>query len=243
MVIATSPVEFGMKMNNQGVHFIESGHYGQAVSSFSCGLASVKHLLDSLSEDIFQPEPSEAIIDPPIGCKMAGYFCTSTQERSNMGPFRRFDDASSSKGNSVFKNPIFLPKNLMERHWRSAASSLTFTIIYNLALSYQLNAIATDMAPKKLRKALSFYELVYNIQKTENMVLPLMQTMAIINNIGQLHIALNNNEKAQQCFHNLLHTIVIIKYGGEYEISEEIDLFMVNALPHVLKNPAPACAA
>ena len=75
------------------------------------------------------------------------------------------------------------------------------------------------------------------------MVLPLMQTMAIINNIGQLHIALNNNEKAQQCFHNLLHTIVIIKYGGEYEISEEIDLFMVNALPHVLKNPAPACAA
>ena len=120
---------------------------------------------------------------------------------------------------------------------------LSFIQLYNLALTHHLCALSRPNPEPFLRKALSLYELAYTIHVSEDVELTILQSMAIVNNLGQLHSKLNDFEKSQQCFENLLTTLMFVKDCGEQDSQHMLDGFLSNVMSLILCSPKPAPAA
>ena len=234
----SSPILTIIKLNNQGAHFVEIGLYGKAVSCFSKTLTIVKQLLDDSSSLQASTYPPESV---GVMATMPGYFRAEIEI-----PRCSCEDVIASDEVFIFKHPIFLPENSMQLSWQSSPSSLSFVVLYNLALSHQIISTTIECHPKKLRKALLLYELACTMGqrlKEENRHLTAIQAMAILNNVGQLHSALGDVHKAHQSFQTLLSTILFVRDGEGTESAKHLDGFMANIMPHIIKESGSAPAA
>lgn len=107
-------------------------------------------------------------------------------------------------------------------------AELSVAVLFNLALCYQLQAFSTyeqmsgpidETLHSNLIRSVSLYELAYGIQMQEDIELSVESTMAIINNLGQLHRFLGNEEKATKCFAHLLSTLLFVQ-SADYNVDD-----------------------
>jgi tetratricopeptide (TPR) repeat protein len=144
----------------------------------------------------------------------------------------------------TFRSPIYIPSYATDHTSFTYYVDSSFMLLYNLALTHHLSALSGNNSQKRLRKALSLYELAYTIQMTEDIQLTFLQSMAIANNLGQIHTALGDEEKSRQCFQHLLSSIMFLNESGDRDSVEQMDGFIANIMPLILMgSSAPAAAA
>eukprot|EP00339_Tiarina_fusa_P006481 CAMPEP_0117034960 /NCGR_PEP_ID=MMETSP0472-20121206/24860_1 /TAXON_ID=693140 ORGANISM="Tiarina fusus, Strain LIS" /NCGR_SAMPLE_ID=MMETSP0472 /ASSEMBLY_ACC=CAM_ASM_000603 /LENGTH=259 /DNA_ID=CAMNT_0004744291 /DNA_START=63 /DNA_END=842 /DNA_ORIENTATION=- len=134
---------------------------------------------------------------------------------------------------------------------REATVGVSVAIMFNLALSHHLRALhqydeesTLQTRHFVLQQAIALYEVAYTILMQEGVdVLSVESTLAIINNLGQIHQAMRNQEKASRCFRHLLSTIVFVQsYGGGQEEVESTEVF-VQSVSHLILRELVAPAA
>jgi tetratricopeptide (TPR) repeat protein len=137
----------------------------------------------------------------------------------------------------IFRNPIFISSQTSSSLSSSSSlmdySTLSITIVFNLALAHQLTAISQDMEPRRLYTALKLYEVGYLMQRnavsqppavypsssssssssnatTPPRFLSLSHTLGLVNNCGQIYQQLGQPKRAQRFFTTLLSTLILL---------------------------------
>lgn len=213
-------------LNRSGIEHLEASNYDGAIRDFSKGLGMVKQVL-ALHED--QDE-----MDCHATCPQ--------HEECFYFAHRCLPQHSSGKGPFIFCSPIVVSEQSDELTSFQFYVHMSYVLLYNLALSHHLSGLGNGSL-KRLQKAQSLYELAYTVQMTEELQLSVMQTMAIVNNLGHLHTILGSEEKSEQCFQHLLSTIMFVNDCGEQEAVQQMEGFIANVMPLILKQTASAPAA
>jgi hypothetical protein len=145
----------------------------------------------------------------------------------------------------IFRSPIYIPSHAGTDHTSSMYyEKSSFMLLYNLALTHHLSALDGNNTQKRLQKALKLYELAYSIQMTEDIQLTVLHTMAIVNNLGMAHAALDDKEKSQQCLQHLLSSVMFLHDCNDQDSIEQMDGFIANVMSLILMpSSAPAAAA
>jgi hypothetical protein len=232
--------QIAMSLNNEGISHLESQNFEAAAKSFSKGLSLIKRTLSSGGWD-------------DLTCKAIRDSSSQTTPVCQFYKLRAFDSNVAFDQDEqpdyrlqhgfVFTEPImFLPQPL-DIPGYSYFVKLSFIQLYNLALSHHLCALKRSNSEPFLRKALSLYELAYTIHVSEDVELTILQSMAIVNNLGHLHRRLDNEEKSNQCFENLLTTLMFVRDCGEQDSHQMLDGFLSNVMSLILCAPKPAPAA
>jgi tetratricopeptide (TPR) repeat protein len=232
------------RFNNEGVHLIESGPYDEAITEFSKGLTLVKQVLalqgnnqvDEVASDSMKTS-TEPVSHSPI-CHF------HKMQESDVTKECRDQEAFLIDEPFIFKAPIFIPSHATDHTSSTYYVKSSFMLLYNLALTHHLSALNGENPQKRLQKALKLYELAYSIQMTEDIQLTVLQTMAIVNNLGLVHAALEDEEKSRQCFQHLLSSIIFLHDCGDRDSVEQMDGFIANVMFLILMgSSAPAAAA
>jgi tetratricopeptide (TPR) repeat protein len=232
-----------IELNLEGVQFLESGNCGSAVAAFSKSLSAVKAVLSA-----YQP-PEE---DMPSS-KFAQAQELIFQFSSTGIDIQRLDlEDSSAAVPFVFKSPITVACTKTatdacsspDAEFRSLVK-FSSTLLFNLALAYHLAGnVAKDPSAqrKKLKKALTFYKLTYTMMQ-DTMDTGIMETLAIVNNLGHVQHALGDVDKAKQCYEHLLSTIMYVSDMGERDAIQHFDGFFQSVQSTVLASHAPTAQA
>ena len=215
-------------LNNRGVTFLAKFRYKDAASCFSKGLALAKQWLLHF-ETMRETDTSSKLHTP------TGHFHQAVI-RKPLHYSNKFEDQEAGDQPFVFTRPIFISEDTVEEELSSSCLvALSFIQLYNLALCHHLCALRTeDGSRTKLLKALSLYELAYRLQRDEDVEATVLQQMAIVNNVGSIHSALQQVECSRQCFENLLSTIMFVKDCGEADSVQDMDGFLSNTLPLII---------
>jgi tetratricopeptide (TPR) repeat protein len=234
------------RFNNEGVSLIESGLYDEAIISFSKGLTLVKQALPLAQGDnqVYEEasDSMKASAEPESHYPICHFH--KRQEPNVTKECRDQEEFLSDDEPFIFRAPIFIPSHTADHTSSTYYVKSSFMLVYNIALTHHLTALSGKDTRKRLRKARKLYELAYTIQMTENIQLTVLQTMAIVNNLGQIHAALGDAEKSRQCFQHLLSSIMFMNDCGERESIEQMDGFIANVMPLILmRASAPAAAA
>jgi tetratricopeptide (TPR) repeat protein len=206
-------------MNNQGVYMIEEGRYDDAID---CFITAVQHTNQVLGTPRgFSEQPSSMV-------------CLIQDHHQVLSV-----PISSDENMFVFRNPLLVSEKRTDSFQVSAKTSLVS--LYNLAMGYHLSGLQRQCA-KRLKQALSYYELSYKMLLDEHNVV-VSRAMIILNNIGQIHRLLQNEEGAKNCFQYLLATMMFVQQTGEASRIQNWDSFLSNVLDLIVQGPFPASAA
>jgi hypothetical protein len=239
--MSTRTAQTAMSHNNEGISHLEKQNFEAAAKSFSKGLSLIKRVLssgewDDLTSKVFRDSSSQ--ITPVCQFyKLQGLDSSMAVDDEEERP-----DSLGQEG-FVFKEPIMILPQPLDIPGYSYFVKLSFIQLYNLALSHHLCALQKPNQEPFLRKALSLYELAYTIHVSEDVELSILQSMAIVNNLGFLHRRLDNEEKANQCFDNLLTTLMFVKDCGEQDNRQMLDGFLSNVMSLILSGHKSAAAA
>jgi len=233
-------IAFITHQNNKGIDCLRNTNYEEAISVFAKALREVRQLLNL--------PPNSANVDDAITEEIGIQYASFIQ-------ISMLPDASSislrhDKAPFIFKDPIFFnsqPGPMTMPPCYKLYASLSYIMLYNLALTHHIQAVEAEneVSLTKLRKALWLYEAALSIQMKENISLTVMQTMAIVNNIGHIHSVRKDTEKARDCFQRLLSAIMIVKdciAEEQQESMQQLDGFLANVSPLILKQSCAGAA-
>jgi tetratricopeptide (TPR) repeat protein len=230
-------------LNNEGIHYINEGRYGDALKVLSQGLRQMNRILST-------NEVREKASTKVEFTEVPRYFASPVRSFFQLNKEFRSKSHCSDLKSFIFSSPIFLPTEDLssKAFYQEYYLHLSFILMYNLALTYHLCAIDGEICQRNLESAVALYELAYTIQKTEDLDVSVIQTMAIVNNLGQVHTALGNVDKSQYCYQHLLSTIMHLNESGaasDYAAEESLSLdgFVGNVLSLILTTPAATPAA
>lgn len=224
-------------LNHKGVHAIASQHFKEAIRAFSGSLALLKAILGTYAyPDHVFGDARETSRD----------LCFRFADRGDYNQVPE-NDMDVDEKLFVYQNPIaaFCQKAAIEDCDFNSLARLSFALLYNLALAYQLFSLHEDDLSKKgarLRKALTFYKLAYTMMKDEAEH-GIMETMAIVNNMGLVHNELKDGIKAKQCYEHLLSIMMYMLDAGEVESLQNFESFFQNIQAMVLQKQHTALAA
>jgi tetratricopeptide (TPR) repeat protein len=229
------------RFNNEGVSLFEWGFYDEAISEFSKGLTLVKQVL-ALQGDNQVDDSMKTTAEPASHSPKCHFH--KMQEPKVTKECRDQEEFLSDDEPFIFREPIFIPSHTADHTSSTYYVKSSFMLLYNLALTHHLSALGGKDTQKRLQKALKLYELAYTIQMTEDIQLTVLQTMAIVNNLGLVHASLQDEVKSRQCLQHLLSSIMFLHECGERDSVEQIDGFISNVMPLILMGAlAPAAAA
>lgn len=227
--IAATKVASVMIGSNLGVDMLLGRRYQEAIETLTNVLEQVKILWKN--------------------CNAGDSVLASNQLMQEMSPFCGFLCTSDEQSNSdndifLFRSPIVV--NVAGEHATRAPPQtllkLTFVLVYNLALSYHLNALTTKTCKTTLCKAMGYYAKAHGLQPSNDTELSVLLSFAITNNIGHIHGYLGNIPKAQQCFQHLLNILMwTIECHGRNILPPQLDGLLRNIQMFIYPNcNAPA---
>jgi hypothetical protein len=164
-------------------------------------------------------------------------------------PRRSEEETSSSEdfecGGYIHRKPIHIsPHSMQEGH--SMGVTLSFIVIFNLALAHHLAAVQNSMCRRRLQKALQFYELASQLQELEERhmqpVNSLHFIMIIANNVGEIHRTVDNRSKHMMFLQHLLSTIMYLVDCRIPAESIELDGFFRNTSQLILQKRCASAA-
>jgi tetratricopeptide (TPR) repeat protein len=233
-----------INLNNEGVSQLEASAYGAASASFSRALFVVKQALASGNFEA-ESKPLDSAADTEAVTPTCQFRKLHENESWMETDEVELQEHIYDKEGFVFEESILLLPQQVDSADYAFFVKLSFVHLYNLALSHHLCALQakTKHSEPFLRKSLALYELAYTIHVSEDIEITILQSMAIVNNIGQIHRQLNNMDKSRECFENLLSTLMFVKDSSCGEQDNELDGFLSNVLSLMLNSSTPAPAA
>jgi len=219
--------------SNQGVDQVEHGCYSNAVNSFTDAL-SILHPL------VREQETNEGA---PLDFQeekvaLSQQSKPQEQEQSNEGcsyerpktPLEQCHIVESD--NFIFQEPIEIPFHSVANSTPSPQlySKISIVVLYNLGLSFHLCSIQRK-SWDALNRARKIYELAFAMHMNdESCDVTILYTLALLNNLGLVYRALGESQRSQQCFHNLMSTMMYIMESNESRTIRQWDDFMSNVL-------------
>jgi tetratricopeptide (TPR) repeat protein len=227
--VETIPVQvLAMRLNNRGAQHIDAGRYESGIATL------VKAL--KLSERV-------AITAEACSCQHCDLdSCMMLKTSPPPHPLSKEETFCQQQPESVYiyEQPIRVSQKSMEEE-HCPGVILSLIIIFNLALAHHLSAMQNNTCRKLLQKALHLYELAYQLQREEDDYGSLSFTMIVANNLGQIHRAVNNEYKHQQCLEHLLSTMMYL-VDSRIKENMEFDGFLRNASQLILKDKCAGAA-
>ena len=195
---------YTIKLNNEGAYYLRNGDFAAANTHFAASLNASKQLqmTTQLAQD--DHERSCPKFDCTLDCLMMGQ--------------RERDDSKALFGNEqeyfVYEHPILIPLSEEDEHhapefrYQTNLVTISAAIIFNLSLCHHLSALSKRRNESKslLRKAIQLYG--FGLQLLDENDSCSIFRIATINNLGQIYQALDDMDKSDQCFRQLLMILV-----------------------------------
>jgi tetratricopeptide (TPR) repeat protein len=235
--MAQHTVQFCSILNNQGVAQFLNLQYIDAADTFTRALRLAKCELAVL-------QSRNIVTERGLDDETRGVGVTSVQGPTHTKYVMHCNCDSGDENNSpfVYRTPIVISESITTRDYESAVEA-TVAIMFNLALAHHLQGADQPFKdPTAFRKALALYELAYELQVQEDIDLSVEVTMAIINNLGDIHRELDDQEKASQCFQQLLSTILFVQTLGDCDFCPRTEGFVRNVSHLILKEVVASAA-
>jgi hypothetical protein len=215
-------------LNKSGVEHLRNGHFTEAAWDFTEALRLAKCLLSRFDSRQGRAMDVDVDVDQLEDDQRGPAQASSTECAVVLMPFPQQHeededdciDKLSSEWEAhrfVYKTPLQLSESATIANYTSSVE-ISIAFMFNLALSHHLHALRYDDARNRedvLREAIQLYELAYTVQMQEEVDLSFECTMAITNNLGQIHHLLGDQEMSSQCFQHLLSTILLVQSYGE----------------------------
>jgi hypothetical protein len=212
-------------LSNSGVQHLRNGHFPGAVTDFTEALRLAEGLLSRSDSPKGWAMDVDQLEDDQRGPAHVSTECAVVrpfpqQEQEHEEDEDDCIDKLSSEWEAhrfVYKTPLQLSESATNADYTSSVE-VSIALMFNLALSHHLHALRYDDARNRedvLYQAIQLYELAYTLQMQEDVELSVECTMAITNNLGQIHHLLGDQEKSSQCFRHLLSTILFLHSYGE----------------------------
>jgi hypothetical protein len=185
--------------NNRGVRLLRSGDFTTAIFRVAQGLDMMKTIMENPTqmdsetrwEEGQQDNYESAVIDEDLNLAFLETTCGDSVAI-----------CYQQESSYVFCSPIQIPTNTS-----IPPLKISLWMVFNLALAHHLNGIQTSDCDH-LEKALRLYECVYRISHEEGVDLSVLHAMALTNNLGHVHLILQDTQKSQKCFEQLLATLI-----------------------------------
>lgn len=201
------------------------------------------------------PQDQEQV-DPPSEetCKPIDTSSEESEETTSKDPsdssskdrhsFHERPDVALGDAISIFQCPLRIhPETSIEDDTYTEICSI---LTYNCALAYHLNGMElSDIEGRSisLKHALSLYQKAHSLHlKMESAEdSDVSFSLAILNNVGQLHGFMGNVMASKRCFHRMLRILMVVVSRTE-TCTAETDLFFGNCSRFVLEKPAAPAA-
>ena len=218
-------------LNNLGASCLKNGNISKALESLSAAFRAAKELY---------------------------YEDTTTAGQTTKGTECRLDDcmtmpvlteANYDDEDCVYRHPITLPA-LTIKASRQANHVTTIVIIFNLALTHHLLGKMPNCqnSNSMLKKAERLYEYALALQQSSRRKLLMVVTesstffiMAAINNLGLVQKDLNETEKSEKCFRQLLSLLMFLTHYRKCDVSF-YSFFFVRSTSHLIIQHGSNCA-
>ena len=236
--MTTSSAEsLAISLNNQGVEFLNLGCYERAAECVSKALELVR---GEFCDDRSRPVPwrtkgvAEAVPVPEY------LFQDLTKSAKN--EYRTSEGKEESS--FVFDKPLHIvdPVSPPSSFCYEYLVSLSIMLLYNLALIHHLHGLESSESAR-LHKATALYELAYSVQINEDLSVSTLHTIAIVNNLGQIHEQLGEMARSHQYFRHVLTALMYAQNTGDKEVALHQVGFVTNVLPLIFPQTKPAPAA
>jgi hypothetical protein len=234
-----------VELNNTGVARMKEGDYEAAITLLSKSLSILKkHFKASCRKDNLEAELSQEFCDH-INYRYVDIPFYSTASARTKGIDGTQDRGSEQRG-FISRCPIEIT-SVKACSTANDYLRLPSIIIFNLALSYHCLAIETfDSAIQhaSLQKALRLYEIVHGSHsKDDRKQDTLLEIIAIVNNIAEIHKEMHDDYRAHECSNQLLEVFMLLIDGGEVEMVERLEGILSNVMGVVLCQAPVAPAA
>ena len=224
-----------IELNNRAATLIQNNSYVAAISSLTTALQWTQQRFESFDT-----------VNPPMQGLSLNECMTSAHSDEMTTP-----DANRQTSKQMYQRPIHVPKCWRQSESHESNLIISAVIMFNLGLSHHLEAVETQRKCKTsitslLSKAAKLYELAYNMQRDENIPCSsVLFSMAIINNLGVVYLALGHEDMAQECFEHLLSSLMYVVDCGEGQVVSKLggDLFFRTTLHLVTRSGVSAAAA
>jgi tetratricopeptide (TPR) repeat protein len=234
-----------IRLNNKGVRYLRHSRYDEAMTALGTALRLVKASPLMHKYDDEADRRKEAGLNPvslhTIGMTRVDFLLLEVPSFSLSCGEDRNKPSCPQESCYVCCSPVEISESI------SKLGSIEFQtfallIIFNLALAYHMKAIKNSEHQDFLR-ALKLYEIVCQSQDNGHRELPLIHSMALINNLGHIHLYLQDRAKSIQCFEHLLATLMYAAEIGEgKETLQHFEGFLLNALRLVVNVNAASAA-
>lgn len=211
---------------NEGIDFIRNGNYDRAMDLLHDGLVMLKNVMIS---------GSEVEIVPSANTRRLEFLFMHD------GATEKLEWNGIAGDIFVFQEPIFICSQSSGETLESTEffSKLSFSILYNLALAYHLHAQVTQQS-SGFTRALALYKTAYKIQM-EGRCFACLETMAVLNNMGQIYKSLHDEKASRLCFECLVSNFMLLRDRGW--ACEEYSGFFDSVLPIIFTDFCCAGAA
>ena len=241
-------------LNNRGVDLVEKECYDEAIIAFTHSIGILRPLLPymtTMSQDVSMEMDSDHYPQQPcapLSQQEAKAHNTMHHDVASTSPqgFTN-NEAQTTHGDVpfVFRDPIEIPLISIAKCTLCPRlfSKLAIVVIYNLALSCQLNALATS-SMDQLLKAKGLYEFAFQIHLQESCDVTLLYSLALMNNLGLIYQEVDDHDRAQQCFQNMLATMMFLLESNEAGNIKQWDGLLSNVMDVIfVQKDAVASAA
>lgn len=251
-MIPTS-LSFAVRLNNTASELVlHSRRYEEAVHMFTISLKIVKMQLRKRRAGYYAMMiPSEYTTihqQMPALKRHPANDCCKALPPAKL-PKR---ESNETQQGYIFCDPIMVDENDLNSQNEGDILRFTMILIFNLALSQQLRAVEFKTISRSafrttLKKSLALYSLLYKMQmeKGTGSGLSYIHTMALINNLAQIHAVNEDEEKSRRCLGYLLNYLIFYTecIGKKNQTADEMDGFRSNIMPLILTDRALAPAA
>jgi hypothetical protein len=201
------PFQKAISCNNAGSRLIDRGDYGCAAKTLTIAFHSFKRTYNKVKKAIEEQEQDDF-------------------ETQHLDDLMTEMPVSEANDVVVYTHPVYIPAN-MEITPESCGLFST-SITFNLALANHLCAMEKKDIPR-LRTAARLYENGFSLERVRghySAVSPFF-LMAILNNLGQIHRIIEDNEKSEKCFRQLLSTLMyLVQIKGANPL--DLEMFFEN---------------
>ena len=116
--------------------------------------------------------------------------------------------SSNEDDTEIYQHPIQIPYNMITDADTSGLVSTAIT--FNLALANHLNGLRTENK-SWLSTASRLYEYGFSLERIRgNSFVSPFFLMAVLNNLGHIHMANREIDRSQKCFRQLLSTLIYL---------------------------------
>mmetsp|Transcript_19444 Transcript_19444/g.45251 ORF Transcript_19444/g.45251 Transcript_19444/m.45251 type:complete len:251 (+) Transcript_19444:317-1069(+) len=233
-----------IRFNNIGVACIESGDYENAIETFKHAMTTLKGAIEVyVRARKRRRHHSNHSPRPEVEAKFEHTLRSEDLEQLSIH-HRRPDQQGNDQDADlfVFRCPLRIADD--KECFPESYTEISIIMTYNLALAHHLDGLETDEEGEVLMKSLELYGMTLDLLLRDQSFKhnTVIFTTAILNNMGQIHYLLGNEQLSTKFFKRMLSIIMIeLASNRKEELENHLDGFFYNINQFIYKKPsAPA---